>query len=99
MKITPTVIAASATLNPEVPVAPIGVDEIEHVARGGAVDQVADGAAEHGGHADAGQAIRQRHCGAYHATPPSAIIATSDSTSVFNGESTAFSMPNAAPVL
>ena len=36
---------------------------------------------------------------AYHATPPSAISATHDSTSVFIGKSTAFSMPNAAPVL
>ncbi len=36
---------------------------------------------------------------AYQLTPANATDATTDSTSVFNGKSTPFSMPNAAPVL
>ena len=85
---------------PEVPVVPVGVDEVEHVA-----------GAWRGRSGCRWRRRARRRCraratrlsagrpAAYQATPASAPSATSMSTTVLNGKSTPFSMPNAAPVL
>ena len=46
---------------PEVPAVPVGIDEIQHVAAGRAIDQVADRPAQHAGDADPRQPVAERH--------------------------------------
>ena len=48
---------------PEMPVTPVGIDKIEHVAGARAIDQVADRPAKHPGNAEAGEPVVQRYRG------------------------------------